>query len=1578
MRSYVKSFVFLLFALLMTQFFSCSQSPTSPYDVSKTTVTLFVQSSDGFTGESAIQDTLGNSLKLGAESNLWNFVDSIQFRLVEQTATSLKDSIVGNKNFLSSIKMGDTIWQSIVFNELGTKTIKLAAYIRDGRVMYDSITLTIVPQAPVNRAPHWQQDTLRLAFSTGNALNVTLTDKCSDADNDQLSFFLMPGEPTGDTILNKTYSFLPTLETPKESYVKIVAADLRGLTDTVVFKVSAEFSDTTPPIMKLLYPAIDGAAVSSNSIDIKILCYDASGLASVSCFKGTDTFAVTRRDSLATVTVTGLQKNALSAISFVAVDSSARANKDTFVVHVKYDTTIADNTPPTLRILSPAKDTVIRADSCKLLLLGKDASGVASVTCAFGASTVIAQKSPTADSIYSAVLRGFTPNQATVVTAIAVDASPASNKNEATVRITFQKDAPVVDSVGPAFIRISGPQSGEIIKNGIISISDSIFDPSGVDSVCWTINGVRAGLMTKVTSGLYSLKDTLTRFHLDTIVLIAQDKSQLRNKSSSVIVVDYNVPPIVRDTAVATSKNTALTFIINAISQDNDPLTWAILSSPQPTSGAITGTLPSMTFTPAANWKGTDSAMVVVTDNQWKDTAKIKITVFDGPVAPQNVKITAQPAVDTIKAGQPITLLAGMNADVNPTPTYQWNHNGTAITGATQVSYAIASAVQADSGSYTVAVTNTVGSSTSAAFKLTVIVVTAPAITTQPSSLSKCSGDSAIFSVVASGTPPLSYQWKKGSAPIGTSQPSYKIQVVAAIDTGSYVCVVSNSAGSVTTAPAAVLSVIIPASISTQPVSATKCINESVQFTVGATGSSPITYQWKKDGTDINGATGASYTIASVAESHAGAYSCHVANGCGAGVNTIAVGLNVKTSPAITTQPTSVTKCAGEAASFTVVASGTAPLSYQWKLGTADISGANSATYPITSVQAANVGSYTCVVTNGCGTGATSLAATLTMNSAPTIGTQPVTPQTICSGGTATFLVAATGAGTLTYQWKKDGNAITGATSASYATGIAGSYTCVVSSGCGTDITSSAGILTVNTPPTIGTQPVSQTTCANQSVTFNVVASGGSLTYQWKKDNNAITGATSASYSTAIAGSYTCTVSNGCTPDVTSSAAILTVNPAPTASLPATLAKWAGETATFTVSATGTGTLTYQWKRGSGNISGATGSSYSISSVGSGDNGATFSCVVTDGCPLSVTSNATTLSVRSVKEAVTGDDHSLILLDDGTLWACGSNSAGQIGNGVNPGRTTPSSIASGVQSIAAGASRSFFIKNDGTLWGCGRNTQGELGINSTTNRLTPIQITTNISAVTTGLNHSLILESGGNHALNSSGNNGAGKLGQGTWNDRDSSFKQVKIYVSNMAAGAFHTLVLDDNGALWACGSNGMGQFGLGTPDGDDHYSLVPVTDWTSGASRIAAGYGTSFVITTGGVVFACGDNGDGQLGDGSTARKASFVSISMPPGSGSVSKVVSGNSHSLFLNSAGVLFACGSNDHGQLGLGTTGGAHYSPVQVLTGVASMSAGFSQSLAVKTDGTLWGCGSNPSGELGDANTADHTSWTQIKW
>ncbi len=379
--------------------------------------------------------------------------------------------------------------------------------------------------------------------------------------------------------------------------------------------------------------------------------------------------------------------------------------------------------------------------------------------------------------------------------------------------------------------------------------------------------------------------------------------------------------------------------------------------------------------------------------------------------------------------------------------------------------------------------------------------------------------------------------------------------------------------------------------ITQQPASGAILPGQAVAFTAAASGTAPLSFQWRKDGSPIAGATSASYSIANAQSSHAGSYTVVVSNNAGSATSNAAM-LTVAAAPSaptITTQPASQIVAAGANLNLAVAASGTAPLSFQWRKDGSPVAGATNATYSIPSAQSSQAGSYTVVVTNSAGS-ATSHAATLTVTAAPLAPTITVQPAglTVSIGANATLAVVAVGTAPLSYQWRKDGSPIAGATNATYSmasaqSSHAGSYTVIVSNGAGS-VTSSAAVLTIVTssPPTISSHPASISIDVGQPVNLSVTATGSPAPdYQWSKNGTAIAGATSSSLYIGSAklddaGSYVVTVSNGAG-SVSSSPATVRVtqpiiNPARIVNLSILTPLASGETMTLGVVSGGSGT----------------------------------------------------------------------------------------------------------------------------------------------------------------------------------------------------------------------------------------------------------------------------------------------------------------------------------------------------------------------------------------------------------------------
>jgi Abnormal spindle-like microcephaly-assoc'd, ASPM-SPD-2-Hydin/Immunoglobulin domain/Cep192 domain 4/Immunoglobulin I-set domain len=437
--------------------------------------------------------------------------------------------------------------------------------------------------------------------------------------------------------------------------------------------------------------------------------------------------------------------------------------------------------------------------------------------------------------------------------------------------------------------------------------------------------------------------------------------------------------------------------------------------------------------------------------------------------------------------------------------------------------------------------------------------------------------------------------------------------------------------------------------ITAQPASQTVTVGQNATFVVSASGTDPLSYQWKKNGSDISGATAATYITPPVSSSDSGAqFTVTVTDSVGT-VTSDAATLTVTTSalpPSITNQPADRSVTAGQTAAFSVTATGTTPLSYQWQKNGVNISGATATSYTTPATATSDNGAqFSVIVTNVVGS-VNSRTATLTVNIPLTIISQPVS-QTVVAGQTATFSITATGASSITYQWRKNGANIIGANAPTYttpATTAADSgaqFSVTLTSSAGTVTSNNATLTVTATPvaPSITTQPANRTVITGQTATFSVTATGTTpMSYQWRKNGASISGATAASYTTPATtptdngAQFSVVVSNS-VGNVTSSAATLTVNDPPSiTSQPTNQTVVAGQTATFSASASGSAPLNYQWRKNNANISGATGASYTTPATATADNGAQFSVVVNNSVG-SVTSNSATLTVTAAPVA---------------------------------------------------------------------------------------------------------------------------------------------------------------------------------------------------------------------------------------------------------------------------------------------------------------------------------------------------------
>ena len=566
---------------------------------------------------------------------------------------------------------------------------------------------------------------------------------------------------------------------------------------------------------------------------------------------------------------------------------------------------------------------------------------------------------------------------------------------------------------------------------------------------------------------------------------------------------------------------TVVTITASDISNNTSTATFTVNVLPT-TVAAITGntticsgsTTVLATASTGGNWR-TDNALVATVDAAGLVTglsagsATITYTNACGASASRVVAVNSLP-VASVSAQSTTSFCAGssvvLTANSGSGYTYQWNNNGSPVTGATAANYTATAA-----GNYSVTISN--GSCTTTSSAISVVVNALPTATiTAGSATDFCTGGSVLLTANGTGT----YQWYNNGVALGVTSQTYTASV-----SGNYTVLVTNSNGcSVASAPVTVTVTAPPVAAVTPQGATAFCTGGSVILTANGAG----TYQWSNNGTPINGATAATYTATAT-----GNYSVLIGNGyCTTSSESVSVVVN--TLPAATITAGSATNfCNGGSVVLTANGTGT----YQWYNNGVAL-GVTSQTYT-----ASVSGSYTVVVTNANGCSATSAATTVTVTAIPVAVVTAQGATTFCAGGSV-VLSANSGSG-FTYQWSNNGTPITGATSATYTATTAGNYAVMVNNGiCGS--ASDPVAVTVTALPVATITAAGATSfCTGGSV---VLTASSATTYNWFKNGVAV-GINSQTYTAANSGNYTVAITNATGCAAISSGVTVSVNADP-------------------------------------------------------------------------------------------------------------------------------------------------------------------------------------------------------------------------------------------------------------------------------------------------------------------------------------------------------------------------------------------------------------------------------------------------
>jgi uncharacterized repeat protein (TIGR01451 family) len=331
----------------------------------------------------------------------------------------------------------------------------------------------------------------------------------------------------------------------------------------------------------------------------------------------------------------------------------------------------------------------------------------------------------------------------------------------------------------------------------------------------------------------------------------------------------------------------------------------------------------------------------------------------------------------------------------------------------------------------------------------------------------------------------------------------------------------------------------------------------------------------------------------------------------------------------------------------------------------------------------------------------------------------------------------------------------------------------------------------------------------------------------------------------------------------------------------------------------------------------------------------------------------------------------LALKGDGTVWGWGEDKAGQVYDGTtDESKILPAQVVavSNATAIAAGSNFGLALKGDGTVWGWGDNTFGQLGNGDVpaAPKVAPVQVKglTNVTAIAAGSAHGLALKSDG--SLWAWGSNGGGQLGVGA-RDENPHFYPLFVMtgVASIAAGPGQTYAVKMDGTVWVCGYNASGLGGQ--PSTTSHFPVPTQIAGLSDVRTVFASENNAFAVKTNGTLWAWGDNSYGQLGNG-TRNFGENPTPAQVQGISNVVSATAGYTYVYAAKSDGTLWAWGQN--------ATGG--YVPVQVSTvaGVTQVAAGTTHAVALLSNTTVRAWGSNDQGQIGDGTNAYRNNWVEV--
>ncbi len=633
-------------------------------------------------------------------------------------------------------------------------------------------------------------------------------------------------------------------------------------------------------------------------------------------------------------------------------------------------------------------------------------------------------------------------------------------------------------------------------------------------------------------------------------------------------------------------------------------------------------------------WRGNDVGSQTITDysNQQNHGT---LGLSPGAESIDAIPSTGCPSctlpTGSITAGGALTFCTGSSVTFTVTTgtglTYLWKKNGATIPGATGSTYAATT-----SGNYLCVISNSCGSIASNVLTVTVQTVPAITISASPNSTVICPG--GYVTLLASATPGSTFQWKLNGTAIGGATNGYYHATVA----GNYTCTATNPCGNALSNTKTVTTGTPPPATLTAAGPTTFCNGKSVVLSTN-TGTNYV-YSWRRDGNTISSAQTSSYTA-----TQTGNYQVVVSiasSGCSTTSSGILVTVTPSTTPANVTPPGPIVNCG--VGNVVLNANTGTGLTYKWKdfVGSY-IPGATSSSYTVTTN-----GSFTVDITNSSGCVSTSASVLVTLAS-PFAGIGASGSTTFCSGG-GVWLSTSWLPIPMTYQWKLNGTPIAGATNVSHYATVGGSYTAVVTNGCGSTTTSPLVVTVISavpaTPGTITTTGGAAKVCPGDVRTYSIATVSGATSYTWTpcagstiisgQNTNSVNIQYNSNFPTSD--SLRVVANNGCGGSSAQRKIKISRNTPGTPSAITGTNYGVCNLSSIPYSVTNVGGMTYGWSfsTGTANVASGQGTSAITANYGAGFISASMSVTATNGCGTSAARVKTIYAKPATPASITG------------------------------------------------------------------------------------------------------------------------------------------------------------------------------------------------------------------------------------------------------------------------------------------------------------------------------------------------------